>query len=306
MKLKVYHRYFRKRVNKKLDTIMIPAGKGISLFTVVSYFKAAIAEGSLNTRAAAISFKFFIAIFPGIIFLFTIIPLVPIPNFQSNLMLMLQEMIPEMLYPLLENTINDIVSRRHTGLLSIGFLGVLWFSSNSFISIISSFNQSINIEETRSPMQQRVLSIIMMMASTLLVVLAILVMVVGQDTLDWLVQEGYLRGSNMLRIIPLARWFLLGTIIYLMISGIYYYAPAKNTGFRFFSVGSLITTLSFMLIAWGFGYFVVYFSAHNALYGSVGTLLLTLLYIHYNAIILLVGFELNASIHKARKNCAIG
>ncbi len=282
---------------------MIPGGQGISLYTVVSYFKAAVSSGSLNTRAAAISFKFFLAIFPGIIFLFTIIPLVPIANFQANLMLMLQEAIPEMLYPLLENTIEDIVSRRHAGLLSIGFFLALWFSSSSFISMISSFNQSINIEETRTPFQQRVVSLLLMIGSTVLVIIAIAIMAIGQDTLDWLTQEGYLSTHNIYRVIQTSRWFLLGTIIYITISGIYYFAPANNSKFRFFSSGSLIATLLLMVTAWGFGAFVQYFSAHNAVYGSVGTLLLTLLYIFYNATILLVGFELNASIHMAQKRC---
>jgi len=304
MGLNKYFRWCRRKINEKLEAVMIPGGKGISLYTVVSYFRASVSAGSLNTRAAAISFKFFLAIFPGIIFLFTIIPLVPVPDFQVNLLLMIQELIPEMLFPLLENTIEDIISRPNTGLLSIGFFLALWFSSSSFISMISSFNQSINIEETRTPLQQRVMSILLMIGSTILILFAITIMVIGQDTIDWLIHKGYLEFNNVYRVITTARWFLLGSIIYITISGIYYFAPARNAGFRFFSAGSIIATLLLLLIAWGFGYFVNSFSAHNALYGSVGTLLLTLLYIFYNATILLVGFEINASIHMARKKCA--
>ena len=129
-------------------------------------------------------------------------------------------------------------------------------------------------------------------------------MVVGQDTLVWLVGEGYLKKSYVISFLPVGRWFMLGAIIYLTISGIYFFAPAKRKGFRFFSTGSLIATLAFVLLAWGFGYFVTYFSSHNALYGSVGTLILFLLYIYYNATILLVGFELNTSIHAAGKKQA--
>ncbi len=305
MLIKSQLRKLTSKVNYNLNLVMIPGGKGISLYTVVSNFRNAISSGSLNTRAASISFKFFLALFPGILFIFTIIPLIPVRDFQINLMIMLKELMPEMLFPLLENTIMDIVSRKHTGLLSLGFLLSLWFSSSMFISIISSFNQSVNISETRSPMQKRFLGIILMLCATLLIIVAITMMAAGQGTLAWLVGEGYIKKSQVIGILPVGRWFLLGFIIYLTISGIYYFAPAKKEGFRFFSAGSLIATLSFVGIAWGFGYFVKYFSTHNALYGSVGTLILFLLYIYYNAIILLVGFELNASIIAAGKKQVI-
>lgn len=296
------NQYLTVLIRKYLEKVLIPGGNGITLFTVVSYFRAAIAAGSLNTRAASVSFKFFLALFPGILFLFTLIPLIPVPHFQQNLMLLLQEMLPDMIYPLLEDTIYDIISRKHAGLISLGFFFSLWFSSSMFIGLISSFNQSINIQETRPQIQKRILGVLLMIGSSILMIVAISFMVIGQDSLQWLTEQGYLQRNTFTSILPIGRWFLLALCIYLTISGIYFTAPARRDRVRFFSVGSLIATMFFVLNAWGFGVFVKYFSAHNALYGSVGTLLLLLLYIYYNAIILLVGFELNASIHAAKQN----
>jgi membrane protein len=291
----------KKRWKHSTSKITIPGGSGISLYTLLIHFQSGITRGRLTTRAASISFTFFLALFPGIIFMFTIIPMIPLNELQPRLMLLLRDLVPDIIYPLLENTIHDIIGRRHTGLLSFGFLMALFFSSSSFISLISSFNQSTNVHETRKPWQQRIVSILLMIGTTLLVLLAISLMILGQDTIEWLIGHQYMKGRFIFSILPAARWFILAMLIYGTISAIYYLAPAKAAGFRFFSVGSLLATLFFLLNAWGFGYFVKYFSAHNALYGSVGTLLLLLLYIYYNAIILLVGFELNASIHAAKR-----
>jgi membrane protein len=303
--IKLFKKYYQTAtayINSKLDRVKIPGGSGITLHTLVTHFSSAIGAGSLSTRASSISFKFFLALFPGIIFLFTIIPLIPLKDFHTTLMEILNDFVPDTFAPLLEKTINDIVSRRHTGLLSLGFILALYFSSSSFISLISSFNQSINIADSRSGVQQRIISLILMLVTTILVIAAVSIMVIGHDSLEWLIAEGYLSRNKIYSALILWRWALLGGLIYLIISTIYYLAPAKRKEFRFFSVGSLIAALMLMANAWGFGYFVKYFSHHNALYGSVGTLLLLLLYIYYNATILLVGFELNASIHAAKRN----
>jgi membrane protein len=302
--IRIYQRYYRIAsdfLERKLSAVKIPGGSGITLYTLVTHFRSAIGAGRLSTRAASISFKFFLALFPGVIFLFTIIPLIPLNDFHGTLMTVLLDLVPDTFAPLLEKTINDIVSRRHTGLLSMGFILALYFSSSSFISLISSFNQSINIEDTRTPMQQRVVSIVLMIVTTTLMIVSVSIMVIGHDSIQWLIDEGFISASNIYSVLLFARWFLLGGLIYLIISTIYYLAPARRKDFRFFSVGSLIATLFLMANAWGFGYFVKYFSHHNALYGSVGTLLLLLLFIYYNAIILLVGFELNTSIFAAKR-----
>lgn len=287
------------RFLKKID---IPGGAGISLYTLAHHFRSGVFSSRLTFKASAISFMLFVAIFPGVIFLFTIIPYIPVDNFQSILMTLLQDLLPDDIFPLVERTILDILNIKHSGLLSIGFIMALYFSSSGFSSLISSFDQSINVTETRKGYQQRLISILLMLITTVIIIVLISMMAIGHDTLEWLNRKGYMQIHGTYNYLFVVRWFVLATIIYLTISIIYYVAPARRAGFRFFSLGSLLATLFLILIAWGFGFFIKYFSSHNALYGSIGTLLLLLLYIYYNAITLLVGFELNASILVAMKN----
>lgn len=288
------------RINEFLKRIKIPGASGMTMYDFASYFRPVI-TGNLNSRASAISYKLFLAIFPGIIFIFTIIPYIPVKDFQQTLMLIIQDILPDDVFPVVERTIADIINIKHSGLLSIGFILTLYFSSSGFISLISSFNQSINIKETRSWYQQRLISLALTVTTTLIIIIAVTMMAVGHSTIEWLIGKGFLARQTIYSILLVGRWFLLATMIYLSIALIYYVAPAKRAGFRFFSIGSLVATLLFIAIAWGFGLFIQYFSSYNALYGSVGTLLILMLYIYYNATILLIGFELNASIH-AMKN----
>lgn len=293
---------FKERTNSRLRKIMIPFGKGVTLYKFVVLFMKGVSAGYITTRAASISFKLFMALFPGIIFIFTIIPYIPIGGFYSNLMLMIGDVVPETLFPLVEQTIEDIAIRKRSGLLSFGFLMAFYFSSSSFMSIISSFNQSINVTDMRKGWQQRLVSVALVIISTLMVIIAIALIAFSQDRISWLVEQGWMDTEQNLKIFFAGRWIILTTILYITISLIYFLAPAKRDGYSFFSIGSLIATLFFILIGWGFGYFVTYFSAHNILYGSIGTLLLLLLYIYYNAIVLLIGFELNAGIAAAQKS----
>lgn len=288
------------RINAFLHRIRIPGTPGMTLYHFASCFKPVL-TGNFNTRAASISFKLFLAIFPAIIFLFTIIPYIPVADFQSTLMLVFQEIMPDNVFPIVEKTISDIINIKHSGLLSLGFILTLYFSSNGFISLISAFNQSININETRTWYQQRLVSLLLMVITTLILILAVTLMAVGRETLEWMMAKGIMPIKNIYSLLLIGRWFLLATVIYLTLSIVYYVAPAKRAGFRFFAIGSAVATALTILLAWGFGTFISHFSSYNALYGSVGTILILMLYIYYNASIMLIGFELNASILVMRK-----
>ena len=288
------------RINAFLHRIRIPGTSGMTLYHFASCFKPVL-TGNFNTRAASISFKLFLAIFPAIIFLFTIIPYIPVADFQSTLMLVFQEIMPDNVFPIVEKTISDIITIKHSGLLSMGFILTLYFSSNGFISLISAFNQSINIKETRTWYQQRLISLLLMVITTLILIMAVTLMAIGRGTLEWMMAKGIMPIKNIFPLLLIGRWFLLATVIYLTLCIVYYVAPAKRAGFRFFAIGSAVATILTILLAWGFGAFISHFSSYNALYGSVGTILILMLYIYYNASIMLIGFELNASILVMRK-----
>jgi membrane protein len=281
-------------------SIIFPGFNGMSLYDVVDFFIRGIQKGAITSRASSFSFNFFLAVFPAIIFFFTIIPYIPIAGFQDTLLELLRDFIPEKVYGTVEETLFDIIKRQHGGLLSIGFILAMYFSTNGINSLIESFNQTYHTIETRSAFKQRLVSILLVVILSVLVIVAIVLMIVGPIILEFLVSRDIFRNDFTLRLIILGKWVIVVALFFFAFSFLYYLAPAKRSRFRFISAGSSLATLLTILTSVGFNYYANNFIKYNSLYGSIGTLMIVMLWIYFNAIIVLIGFELNASISKAR------
>src|SRR3989344_689572 len=159
MQRKNIRRLIKNKLTHKIITVskklVLPGFEGLSLYVVSKFFFKGIIDGALNMRATSLSFSFFLALFPSIIFLFTLIPYIPIENFQDYLFNLLQKVMPSAAFEATEGTIADIISNQRGGLLSFGFLTALYFSTNGFNAMISAFNETYHDIETRKPLQQR-------------------------------------------------------------------------------------------------------------------------------------------------------
>ncbi len=275
--------------------------EGLSLYEIAVLFRKGLSNVNLMTGAAAIAFKFFLALFPSVILIFTIIPLLPLPESNEAIFDILREMIPTNAYPMVKQTIVDIMSRQQGGLLSIGFLLSLYFSSSGFISVIYAFNLSEHVHETRSWFQQRLTSIVLVIIAGLIIILAVVLIIVGNKTISWFVAEQIIHNKAGIQIYLYSRWVFITAMIFFSISFIYYLAPAKKTRYKFFSAGSVLSTICIILITISFRYFILFFTRYNALYGSAGTIMIIMMFIYFIAIVLLTGFELNASLRAGRK-----
>ena len=182
-------------INRLLEVskrISLPGFQGLSLHEVTVFFYHTIAKGAVTSRASAVAYSFFIALFPAIIFFFTIIPYLPIADFQHTLMELLQGLMPENAYLTIESTVYDIVTRRHGGLLSFGFLTALYFSTSGINSLILAFNMSIHTTERRKVFKQRMVSLVLVIILALLTIIAIALLTVGTFVLNYLESIGIL------------------------------------------------------------------------------------------------------------------
>jgi membrane protein len=281
-------------------SIVFPGFNGMSLYDVIVFFIRGIKKGAITSRASSFSFNFFLAVFPAIIFFFTIIPYIPISGFQDTLLELLRDFIPEKVYGTVEETLFDIIKRPHGGLLSVGFILAMYFSTNSVNSLIESFNQTYHTIETRSAFKQRLVSILLVLILSVLVIVAIVLIIVGPIVLEFLVSKDIFQNNFTLRLIILGKWIVVVALFFFAFSFLYYLAPAKRSRFHFISAGSTLATLLTIFTSVGFNYYANNFIRYNSLYGSIGTLMIIMLWIYFNAIIILVGFELNASIYRAR------
>lgn len=280
--------------------LILPGFDGMSINYVSRFFIRGIQKGSITSRASSLSFNFFLALFPAIIFFFTLIPYVPIPHFQDQLLELIKNVLPTNAYETTRSTIEDIIKHQRGGLLSFGFIAALYFATNGVHAMIDAFNKTFHTIETRSFIKQRLISLILTVLLSFLVVTAIILMITNEYFIKWVVQHGFLKNKTQILVVLSAKWLIITALLFFTISFIYYFGPSRKKKWRFISAGSTLATILSILTSVAFSYFVNNFGQYNKLYGSVGTLIVVLLWIYFNSLILLIGFELNASIYKAK------
>lgn len=287
---------------RTMKRIVLPGFEGMSLYDVTVFFVNGLSKGYIASRASAISFSFFLAIFPFMIFLFTIIPFIPIHNFQQVLLDLIEDFIPHLAWESVRDTLVDIITRPRSGLLILNFFLALIFSTNGINSLIDAFNSTAHTFETRTVVKQYLISVVIIFILSTLLIVSIGLMTFGPILLGLFFSESALNSYLFVITMESLRWIIVIMLLLIAISILYFLAPAKRGRYRFISAGSLLATILVIITTLGFNFYVDNFSKYNALYGSIGTLLIVLVWIYVNAISLLVGFELNASIMNARVN----
>jgi membrane protein len=280
-----------------------PGFKGMSVGEVYDFYILALRDSSILERAYSASFKFFMGLFPGLIFLMTLIPYLPIPNFQNSLLLALQGIIPDQIYPLAEQTIIDVIRNKNTGLLSLGFFIAMIFSTNGMNGIMRAFNDSALITEDRKPLKQRLHAAgLTLLGLVVLVGMISFIIITNKYFLYLRKEEGI--SNTLYQILIYSRWLIIYMIIYLMIASIFFFAPARHVRHNFFSPGSIASTFCGIVFTYLFTVYINNFSNYNKIYGILGTFPLLLVWIFLNIVSLLIGFELNVSIMSAKKQKA--
>ena len=280
--------------------VALPGFDDMPIYDVADFFFTGIQRGSIVMRAQALAFSFFLAIFPATIFLFSLIPYIPFGNFQGQLLDMIQTLLPSNAYSSARTTIEDIIKIQRGGLLSIGFLTALYFTTNGFMTLMKGFNASYHVMETRTPFKKRIVAIILTIIMSSLVVLATVIIISSEIATKYLVTQSILKTKTQIALLLLGKWTVVLALFFVGISFLYYYGPSKKKMWRFISAGSTFATVLSIAVSSGFGYFVNNFGNYNKIYGSIGTLIVILLWIYFNSLILILGFELNASIENAK------
>lgn len=300
MRLKQWMIRLTDKMVRKARLISLPFFDNVPLYDVALFFWKGIVDGDITTRASAIAFNFILAIFPAIIFVFTLIPYIPVENFQQQLLILLESVLPQNAFLSIRGTIEDIVTQPRGGLLSFGFLAAFFFSTNGIVSIITAFNGTIHAIETRTWVNQRLVALALAIILMLLTTISIAMITVSQSVMHFLVVKGFLHMNLTYYLLLGGKWLFTCALFFFSYAFLFYYAPAKKTKFRFISAGGTLTTLLTIIASIGFSFYINNFGEYNTLYGSIGTLVVVMLSIYFNSLMLLIGFELNVSIWSAR------
>ncbi len=287
------------RIELRAKKASLPFFDGVPIYDVALFFWRSIVDGAITTRASAIAFSFFIAFFPGLIFMFTLIPYIPIDNFQFELLAIIEQVVPGSTYTTIEVTVTDIITQPRGGLLSLGFFLALIFATNGLASMMSAFDATIHSIYRRTWVSQRFAAIILLFILLVLLTVAIALLTGGQDFINYLDTKEFIEDRFIVVLLIVGKWIITIALFFFAYAFLYYMAPAKKTQWRFISAGGTLATILSLITLIGFTYYINNFGQYNKLYGSIGTLLIILLLMYIMSLILLIGFELNASIYQA-------
>lgn len=287
--------------------------ENVSLYKIIKIFLRNLLNDDILDRANGVAFNFILAIFPAVIFLFTLIPYVTqfFPEINTNsIMAFLGQQIPPSMFEVVSSTVLDIVSNQRGGLLSLGFLFSVYLSTNGMMALMRAFNSCYRTIENRGGIKTRLIATGLTINMTFVLFLAIILLVVGQFVLEAVmanIPEFDWININYFTVVLLfvVRFITIFIAFFLAISFIYYFGPAIHYNWRFFSVGSLLATFLCLAVSYGFSFYITNFGTYNKVYGSIGVLIALMIWIQLITIVLLVGYEVNASIHDAIRKEAL-
>jgi membrane protein len=283
---------------RPLKKIKLPWLEGLSLYDLLELYILGIAESALTYHASAVAFSFFMALFPFALFILNLIPYIPIEGFQADFLQFVKEGVPPNTYDAIYKIINDILNNSHSGLLSTGFILSIFLMANGLNGILGGFESSKHVLIKRGFIHQYLVSMGMSLILSFLLLVTVAIIVIFEVFIQkTIIQDVF---SDTISLIILGRYAFVVLMILVTTSILFRFGTKHFIGGAFISIGSVFTTILIILDSYVFGIWVIRFSKYNELYGSIGTLLILMFYIWINCIILLLGFELDASINKLR------
>jgi membrane protein len=283
-----------------LKKVKLPGLGGFSLYDLLEMYFKGIIEGAFSYHASAVAFSFFMALFPFALFILNLIPYIPIEGFQNDFLEFVKEGVPPNTYDAIANIINDILNNSHSGLVSSGFLLSIFLMANGINGILGGFESSKHVLEKRGFLNQYLVALGISITLSILLLLTVSIIVVFEVVIQSTMIQDVL--NDRIPLIILGRYIFVILMILITTSVLLRYGTKQSHKPTFISIGSVFTTVLIIVSSYFFGIWVIRFSKYNELYGSIGTLLIMMFYIWINCMILLLGFELNATIHKLKKS----
>lgn len=286
---------------KLLENIQPPGFEGLSIYDLVLFLLRSFKEGNYSIRAAAISFNLILAIFPLLLVILALIPYLPIDGFQASVLAELIGVVPSDMRPFLVPTLEDLVLQKHYFVLSIGFVLTVYYASNSINTILSSFNSSFQIELKRHPIKQRLIALSLSLVWALLSLGAIVLIILGEELIQLINNSLSLDHTAAYYLGHGIKWIIVFFMLILGITVLYNFGNPEVKKFKFVSAGSSLAALVIILASIGFIAYATNFGNYNELYGSLGSLIVLLVWVNLCSRILLIGFELTTKIGQIKK-----
>jgi membrane protein len=292
-----------KQILKILRNIKLPWLQGLSLYYLMDFYISGIIQGALAYRSAAIAWSFFMALFPFALFILNLIPYIPIDGFQQDFLSFVASAVPPNTYGAIESIINDILHNSYQGLLSTGFILSIFLMTNGVNAVMGGFETSQHITVKRKYFRQYFVALFISLLLSFILIVTVATIIIFEVFIQKTIIQDVLseKISDKISLIQFGRYVFVLMMIIFAIAILFRFGIRQTKKRAFITIGTIFTTVLIIITSYFFGIWVVKFSKYNELYGSIGTLLIVMFYLWINCMILLLGFELDASIAKLKE-----
>lgn len=261
---------------------------------IMGFFKKLfqkITDGDVSGLAAQLAYFFLLSLFPLLIFMVTLLPYLPFS--QSDILNVISDFAPGETMDMIHSTLNEVMSNRNTGLLSFSIIATIWSASNGMNAVVKSLNDAYEVGETRSFIVTRLMSILLTVAMIFVFVIALLLPVFGREIgLFLFSQFGF--SDQFMTIWGAIRWAISPIILFIVFVGLYYIAPSKHIKCLSAVPGAVFATLGWVGVSLAFSYYVSNFGNYSATYGSIGGIIVLMIWFYLTGIIIMIGGHINA------------
>jgi membrane protein len=257
----------------------------------------AFLKDDMLTYAAALSYSALFALFPFLIFLIALLGFLHIPDFFDWLLDQARTALPAGSFSMVEDVIRDIEGKSRGGLLSFGIVIAIWSASSGVRSVMNAMNVAFRVEETRSAPKRYVASVVYTLGLAALLIAAAALMLIGPRAIEWIADRASL-GSQFVTLWTWLRWPVLVLLLIVVTALIYHVAPNIDQPFALISPGAVVAVVIWVIASLGFSLYVSNFSNYSATYGSLGGIIVLLLYFYISSAVLLLGAEVNAELRR--------
>lgn len=274
--------------------MIFPAMKGLSFFRVIVRTVKEFVDDEMSTYASALAYQMLFSLFPFILFLIALIGFLHLPDFFSWLRLQSELVLPPQALEQV-NPVIDQLQQSKGGLLSVGIVIALWTASAGVRLMMSAMNAAYDVVEGRPAWKLIPLSIVYTVGIAGMLLIAAALMVLGPQVMGWIAAQVGME-EFIVTVWTIARWPVVVILLMVAVALIYFVMPDVKQEFRFITPGSVLAVVVWILASVGFGLYVKEFANYNAMYGSIGAIIVLLLYFYISAAVLLLGAEMNAVI----------
>jgi membrane protein len=278
----------------------LPGFQGIALYDILKFVFKELNSSPIFAHANSIAFSFLIAIVPLFLVVLTMIAYLPVGGLTEEMLELIQRFSPSKTQNFIQDTLNEVLTIQRSDLMSIGFLLTIFFASNGMVAMMSAFDKKYEESfKRRNFLKRRMISIGLTLLLLTIMIMSLAFIVGSRHLLQWIFDlAGF--GSGEFLLLQIIKWIILVFLLYSVIASIYYFGPALRKKLRFWSPGATFATLASIVSSGLFSLYISNFSTYNTFYGSLGAIIILMIWIQINCLVILLGFEINAGIAVSR------